>query len=198
MDWECIVIYQSTRSQSSRDSEETRCRGGRDVPPLLTSAILVPDRTSPLQLPGQPRQSHQLALPPRMLWIRRTSSHLIRLRSLASHSFMTSSAPPKRDLIAIIGTTGVGKSQLAIELALALPRLQLSVENAPTKAEVINADSMQVYEGLDIITNKVTVEEMKGVPHHLLGFVEREREYMVGDFQRDAIKKVSSSSIVAG
>lgn len=128
-----------------------------------------------------------------MLWIRPASSHLTCLRSLASHSFMTSAAPLKRDLIAVVGTTGVGKSQLAIELALALPRLQLSVQDAPTHAEVINADSMQVYEGLDIITNKVTVGEMKGVPHHLMGFVKREREYMVGDFQRDAIKKVSSS-----
>lgn len=123
-------------------------------------------------------------------WIRLTSSSLHRLRSPASRSFMTSSSPYKRDLIAVIGTTGVGKSQLAIELALALPGLRNSSQDGPKTAEVINADSMQVYEGLDIITNKVTVEEMKGVKHHLLGFLDRDTDYMVGDYQKDAMKKV--------
>jgi tRNA dimethylallyltransferase len=59
-------------------------------------------------------------------------------------------------VVAVVGPTAVGKSGLAIELALALD------------GEVVNADSMQLYRGMDIGTAKVTAAEMKGVPHHLL------------------------------
>ncbi|KAJ2842816.1 tRNA dimethylallyltransferase, mitochondrial, partial [Coemansia erecta] len=76
-------------------------------------------------------------------------------------------------------TTGVGKSQLAIELARAV------------NGEVINADAMQVYKGYDIITNKVTKEETLGVPHHLIGFVEPNKEYSVQRFEQDALQKIS-------
>ncbi|KAK4702741.1 tRNA dimethylallyltransferase, partial [Phenoliferia sp. Uapishka_3] len=86
----------------------------------------------------------------------------------------------KGNLVCVVGTTGVGKSQLAIDLALAIK-----------SGEIINSDSMQVYNGLDIITNKATKEEMKGVPHHLMGFLEPGQEYKVGDFQRDALEKIS-------
>ncbi|KAG2173409.1 hypothetical protein INT44_008761 [Umbelopsis vinacea] len=74
---------------------------------------------------------------------------------------------PTRSTIAVIGTTGVGKSQLGIELSKAL------------HGEVINADSMQVYKGLDIITNKVTESERENVPHHLMDFLEPEDEYLI-------------------
>ncbi|KAJ2740978.1 tRNA dimethylallyltransferase, mitochondrial [Coemansia sp. BCRC 34301] len=84
----------------------------------------------------------------------------------------------QKRLIAITGTTGVGKSQLAIDLARAV------------NGEVINADALQVYKGYDIITNKVTSEEMLGVPHHLLGFVEPSREYTVQMFEQDALRKI--------
>lgn len=100
------------------------------------------------------------------------------------------SPPPKRDLVAVIGTTGVGKSQLAIDLALALPKMRIEGSSPPTKGEIINSDSMQVYRGLDVITNKATKKEMKGVPHHLMGFLSPDEEYQVGDFQRDALAKV--------
>ncbi|KAL8286463.1 hypothetical protein RQP46_004480 [Phenoliferia psychrophenolica] len=94
----------------------------------------------------------------------------------------------KGNLIAVVGTTGVGKSQLAIELALAVPSLATT---ATTRGgEIINSDSMQVYAGLDVITNKATPDEMKGVPHHLMGFLEPGEEYKVGDFQRDALAKI--------
>src|ERR1700680_3355514 len=59
-------------------------------------------------------------------------------------------------LIAIVGPTATGKSDLAVDLALALD------------GEVINADSMQLYRSMDIGTAKLTLAERRGVPHHLL------------------------------
>lgn len=66
----------------------------------------------------------------------------------------------------IFGSTGTGKTKLSVDLALALSQHPYS------GAEVISCDSMQIYQGLDIITNKATPEEMQGVPHHLLGFLD--------------------------
>lgn len=77
-------------------------------------------------------------------------------------------------LIAVVGPTGSGKSALAIELALALG------------GECINADSMQFYRGMDIGTAKVTSEEMKGVPHHLLDILDVREEASVAVFQSQA------------
>ncbi|KAJ3041890.1 hypothetical protein HK097_002158, partial [Rhizophlyctis rosea] len=85
-----------------------------------------------------------------------------------------------RPVIAIVGTTGVGKTLLSIELAKALG------------GEVINADSMQVYKGLDIATNKATPAERGNIPHHLLDFVNPSREYAVKDFMQDATEAISS------
>src|SRR5580698_7763556 len=59
-------------------------------------------------------------------------------------------------LIAIVGATAAGKSDLAVEIALA------------RGGEIINADSMQLYRGMDIGTAKLTMAERRGVPHHLL------------------------------
>lgn len=63
-------------------------------------------------------------------------------------------------VIVVLGATGTGKSKLAIELCKALG------------GEVINADAVQCYQGLPIMTNKATEEETSAVPHHLLGFVD--------------------------
>ncbi|KAJ3013286.1 UNVERIFIED_CONTAM: hypothetical protein HDU68_000779 [Siphonaria sp. JEL0065] len=84
-------------------------------------------------------------------------------------------------VIAVVGTTGVGKSNLAIDIALAL------------NGEVINADSMQVYKGLDVITNKVTLEERGMAVHHLLDFVDpiQEEDYSVLKFEKDALRVIT-------
>jgi hypothetical protein len=91
-----------------------------------------------------------------------------------------------RPVVAICGTTGVGKSKLAVELALRIAE----------GAVVINADSMQVYDGLDILTNKVPREEMKGVPHLLMGFKKPSEQYVVGQWVEDAAKAVSLSPLL--
>ncbi|KAJ1854241.1 tRNA dimethylallyltransferase, mitochondrial [Coemansia sp. RSA 1822] len=85
----------------------------------------------------------------------------------------------RKGLIAIVGTTGVGKSQLAIEIARSV------------NGEIINADALQVYKGYDIITNKVTPSEMHDIPHHLLGTVRVHHEYTVQEFERDALQKIT-------
>ncbi|GAB2214867.1 hypothetical protein Droror1_Dr00019232 [Drosera rotundifolia] len=82
------------------------------------------------------------------------------------------SSKPK--LVVIMGPTGSGKSKLAIDLASQFP------------IEIINADSMQVYKGLDVLTNKVTVDERNGVPHHLLGTVDSSVEFTSKDFRDSA------------
>ncbi|UKA68126.1 tRNA (adenosine(37)-N6)-dimethylallyltransferase MiaA [Arthrobacter sp. FW306-05-C] len=80
-------------------------------------------------------------------------------------------APP---VIAVVGPTGSGKSDLAVSLALELD------------GEVINADAMQFYRGMDIGTAKITADERKGVPHHLLDILDVTQEASVSDFQQQA------------
>ena len=74
--------------------------------------------------------------------------------------------------IVIAGPTGVGKTELSIKLAKAL------------SAEIISADSAQVYKGMNIGTAKITEEEMDGVKHHMLDIVEPIKKYSVGDYQK--------------
>lgn len=77
-------------------------------------------------------------------------------------------------IIAIVGPTGIGKTALSISLA------------KHYDAEIINFDAMQVYEKMDIGTAKVTTEEMDGVVHHLLSYVNVNTNYSVYDYQKDA------------
>lgn len=84
-------------------------------------------------------------------------------------------------VIAVVGPTGSGKSDLAVELALALD------------GEVVNADAMQFYRGMDIGTAKISPAERRGVPHHLLDILDVTEEASVADFQklaRDAIEDI--------
>ncbi|KAG6910897.1 hypothetical protein DXG01_006580 [Tephrocybe rancida] len=91
----------------------------------------------------------------------------------------------------ICGTTGVGKSNLAIELALYLSRS--TRKDGWRGARIINADSMQVYRGMDIITNKVPDAERQGVEHLLMGFKSPGEQYVVGQWVQDALKEIDDT-----
>jgi len=77
-------------------------------------------------------------------------------------------------LIVICGATATGKSDLAVELAQKID------------AEIINADSMQLYKGMDIGTAKITMDERKGVPHHLMDLLEVTEDANVAWYQDKA------------
>ncbi len=79
-----------------------------------------------------------------------------------------------KNIIVITGPTGVGKTKMSIELAKRID------------AEIINADSMQVYKDLNIGTAKITEKEKEGIPHHLFDIVEPTNMYTVYDYQKDA------------
>lgn len=93
-----------------------------------------------------------------------------------------------RPIIAICGTTGVGKSNLAIEIAVQLAHAGRQTWNS---AKIINADAMQVYAGMDIITNKVPISERQGIEHVLMGFKSPNEQYVVGQWVKDAMDAVS-------
>ena len=81
-------------------------------------------------------------------------------------------------LIIICGATATGKSDLAVALAKEI------------KAEIINADSMQLYKGMDIGTAKLTLSERDGVPHHLIDLLEIKEEANVSWYQNLARNKI--------
>lgn len=87
------------------------------------------------------------------------------------------------ELIVICGATATGKSELAIELAQTIG------------AEIINADSMQLYKGMDIGTAKLTQSERSGIPHHLLDVLEVTQDSTVAwyqDLARQMITEIHS------
>ena len=83
-------------------------------------------------------------------------------------------------VVAVVGATATGKSDLAVDLALALG------------GEVVNADAMQLYRGMDIGTAKLTVAERRGVEHHQLDVLEVRDEASVAAYQRHARADVAS------
>lgn len=89
-----------------------------------------------------------------------------------------------KKVLVILGPTASGKSDLAVELALKLNGPSRLASEGVAGGEVISADSRQVYAGLDIGTGKITKEEMKGVPHHLLDVAPPEKVFTVSDFKR--------------
>ncbi|MCJ1713662.1 tRNA (adenosine(37)-N6)-dimethylallyltransferase MiaA [Curtobacterium sp. VKM Ac-2922] len=83
------------------------------------------------------------------------------------------------DLIAIVGSTGTGKSDLAIAVAD-------RYRQHGRMAEIVNADAMQFYRGMDIGTAKVPPSERHGIPHHQLDVLDVTDEASVAAYQRDA------------
>lgn len=77
--------------------------------------------------------------------------------------------------VALVGPTATGKSDLALELAARLPGV-----------EVVNADAMQLYRGMDVGTAKLSVAARRGVPHHLLDVLDVSETATVAAYQRDA------------
>lgn len=78
-------------------------------------------------------------------------------------------------ILVVCGPTGSGKSALAIELALKYG------------GEVVSADSVAIYQGLDVGSAKPTLEQMKGVKHHLIDVVSPYDEFTVSDFEKSAL-----------
>jgi tRNA dimethylallyltransferase len=94
---------------------------------------------------------------------------------------VTSGAPPALDPLVIVGPTASGKSALAVALAAQVPG-----------AEIVSADAMAVYRGMDIGTAKPTVDERAGIPHHLIDVVEPTEEYTVARFQSEVATALTS------
>lgn len=89
----------------------------------------------------------------------------------------------KQKIIVIIGPTAVGKTKLSIELARAFD------------GEIISGDSMQIYREMDIGTAKIKLEEMEGIPHHLIDIKNPDEEFSAAEFQdlvREKITEISA------
>jgi tRNA dimethylallyltransferase len=87
-------------------------------------------------------------------------------------------------LVVIVGPTGTGKSDLSLDLASRLI-------DAGRPAEIVNADAMQLYRGMDIGTAKLPVVERRGIPHHLLDVLDVADEATVARYQTEARAAVS-------
>lgn len=84
----------------------------------------------------------------------------------------------KQPILVIVGPTASGKTALSIELAKLY------------NGEIISADSMQIYKGMDIATAKPTIEEMQGIPHHLISEIDSDCSFSVADYVSLAKKKI--------
>ena len=82
-------------------------------------------------------------------------------------------------VIVILGPTAVGKTKMSVELAKKL------------NGEIINADSTQIYRGLDIATAKITEEEKEGIEHHLFDIRDYTEDYTVYDYQKDCRRLIA-------
>ena len=86
-------------------------------------------------------------------------------------------------LIAVVGATGTGKSELAIGIAERISKLGL-------QAEIVNADAMQLYKGMDIGTAKLSIPERQGIAHHLIDVLDISQESTAAEYQKLARAKI--------
>ncbi|MBI2035301.1 MAG: tRNA (adenosine(37)-N6)-dimethylallyltransferase MiaA [Candidatus Liptonbacteria bacterium] len=97
----------------------------------------------------------------------------------------------KQKMIVVLGPTATGKSKLAVKLAK-----KISARGGPAfgwnGAEIISADSRQIYRGLNIGTGKITKKEMGGVPHYLLSVVSLKKQFTAVDYQKRAARAVTN------
>lgn len=95
-------------------------------------------------------------------------------------------------IIALVGATGTGKSDTALDVVAALLEVGYL-------AEIVNADAMQLYRGMDIGTAKLPLDSRRGVPHHLLDIWDVTVEASVADYQalaRAAIREIQSRGVI--
>ncbi|MBO8137587.1 MAG: tRNA (adenosine(37)-N6)-dimethylallyltransferase MiaA [Desulfotomaculum sp.] len=85
----------------------------------------------------------------------------------------------KKTLLAVVGPTATGKTEVGVELAHRI------------NGEVVSADSMLVYKGMDIGTAKPTEEERRGIPHHMIDVALPYQEYSVARYQKEAAETIS-------
>jgi tRNA dimethylallyltransferase len=95
------------------------------------------------------------------------------------------------NLLAVVGPTGAGKSELALDIAE-------EIQSRGRKVEIVNADSMQFYRGMDIGTAKLKFEERRGIKHHMLDVLDIRDESTAAEYQaqvRPLITKLQSENI---
>ncbi|MCY7374699.1 MAG: hypothetical protein LH472_01845, partial [Pyrinomonadaceae bacterium] len=85
----------------------------------------------------------------------------------------------KKPIYAIAGPTASGKTEIGVALARRLGN-----------TEIINCDSVQIYQEIQIATAKPSLEEMRGVPHHLIDYVAPEVKYTAAHWAEDAARKI--------
>ncbi|KAG5609647.1 hypothetical protein H5410_020928 [Solanum commersonii] len=85
------------------------------------------------------------------------------------NSFINNNKFNKKKVVFLMGAIGMGKSRLSVELATHF------------RGEIINSEKMQVYKGLEIVTNKITHTDKQGVRHYLLGLVDEVQQIFIPD-----------------
>jgi len=89
-----------------------------------------------------------------------------------------------KKVIVVCGQTATGKSDLAVQIALKLKQQNIN-------AEIISADSRQVYIGCDLTSAKITQNEMCGVPHHMISITSFKKDYTVADYKKTVTKLIN-------
>ena len=111
-------------------------------------------------------------------------------RKETTRFFTAGSKPRQQKIIVIVGPTASGKSAFAVRLALRLSSGQAKKKFGICGAEIISADSRQVYRGLNIGTAKITKKEMRGIKHYCLDIANPKKPFTADDFRKAADKAI--------